>query len=312
MTPICSSFPFRGSALAVALLLAAVPSRGVAQVAALNGFYGGDRVLYVNAATVTLTSGSGVVDGNVFQNGPGNLQLVPPLAGHPSANFYCYVQNTLVVGFNPNFNPPNFTFLCVNGVSPLPDGHPPVAITAGGYGANASALFVGSFVTSAAVTVVPFYRNGEQVIWTPQNIDAPGAIDSGLLSAAGAFVPGAAWAWQAFALNGAPFPSSASAAIIELFASSSDTHLHNLCFLDPNQRPAVGNPVKTCQGQLMVDAISGAGHPAEAGYRIEANVNNAGNVWLGTDTSLLTPGINLNYQLVLRGYVEPVNHLLPR
>ncbi len=49
-----------------------------------------------------------------------------------------------------------------------------------------------------------------------------------------------------------------------------------------------------------------------ANYRIAANRDANGKVWFGADGALQAFGTLLYFVVVYRGYVEPVNHLLPR
>jgi hypothetical protein len=159
--------------------------------------------------------------------------------------------------------------------------------------------------------VVPFYRNGEQVILVPLNTELPGVIDTGVDSLTSQI----SWStWNEVSFAPTPLPQTASSAILDIFQYTYEATAHAFCVLDPNQVPAAGMPITTCQGQQMVNgsAVPGpGGHYAYANYRVEANLDGARNVWFGADGALQAFGTNFYFMAVYRGYIEPVNHLVP-
>jgi hypothetical protein len=285
----------------VACALSAEEALGAGPPPPTHGAISGAHVLWDTAGLVRLTSGCGVVDGKPFSTIGGAY------AGPRGMNIpvYCYVVND-AANNDPNFTPTTFTVGC-HFVPPMPDGH--------ATGGLSNALFVGSVMLGPSGSMVPFYRNGDQVILTPDSAYSSdfGGITEGLEIPAN--FP------QKISKNDVQpelwgiglLPLSASEAIVDAVGVNIDSVDRYLCFLDPNN-DAITNGNRDCQAEFAMDRTVPGLPNSLATSRVEVNVGpGAGtNLAYGVDTSILGGVNSLKVYLAWQGYIEPISHLQPR
>jgi hypothetical protein len=271
-----------------------------------HGALSGAHITYNNNNNINLTPGSGWVDGNAFSTRGGNYPIV---AGVGTVQ-YCYIFNA--VGNNDGtFAPVTFSLQCfqVAAHAPLPDGHD----KSGGH-----TLFVGSFVTDDVNgNVVPFYRNGEQVILTPtflnNNSGYAGTFDYGqgvpknpLPQTISKNDP------EPDAWTVGQLPLSASQVILDATTGTLDTADRYFCFLDPHNHAIAANGSRDCQAELALDRGTFNNAPSLSNLRVEINASPTSTVYYGADTAILQGNNSIYVYLAYRGYVEPLSRLVPR
>jgi hypothetical protein len=296
---------------------------GRATAAIPHGVYSGDQPLWVAGLNLRVTAGSGVVDNLKYTNVTNVYALPAPGSGLVFVNEYCYVVNTLANGHDTHFSPSQFTFVCEQRVPPLPDGHPSAPVTDGTFPASASAAFVGSIINND-YGVVPFFRNGEQVILTPESSYAS-SFDTWFQygqTTPVALPPQMISKNQVMPLKWtiSLFPASASQAILDNMSGTIDQvgikDDRYMCFLDPNNHAIGAGGNRTCQAELAIDRVPNVVvvdyvH-SYSNDRLELNADSGGAIYYGADTTLLLGNNSLYVYLALRGYVEPISHLQAR
>jgi hypothetical protein len=176
------------------------------------------------------------------------------------------------------------------------------------------------------ISVVPFYRNGQQVLLNePQptfqfatpGFVAPDPIDpgAGTLGAVLNFGPPPVVYPNSQSYLATPLPLvSLSAVLFDFQIVNTDINPHNVCILDPNNNvPSCMPPncTKACEGEATIDGVQSPGHAADATYRAAVNVDSSGHVYVEMD---VPPAAGSAVQVlpVVRGYLEPIKHLSSR
>jgi hypothetical protein len=289
---------------------------------------------------------------------------------------YCYVvdvngSNSMGSTWFQSAPPHYFDFVCeandgVHSYQPTPDGHPtsPLAYPMNQAGFTTShAIFVGSVVVTNVLgsacgsntgsgygtSVIPFYRNGSQVIYdTATTCAITYAQDAGENPDAGCGGEGSMQTtWDlgipsggirsTFIANPVPqefgidftrdglndvFPLSASKVILDTQAHSDNGEISTtLCYLDPNNHAVDDGGLRSCQSELMLDSPSIS--PEDVffmpyyPFRTSLNLglgsgSQYGEFWVaGLAIPSATSGGQTYFDLSYRGYVEPERQLVP-
>jgi len=242
-----------------------------------------------------------------------------------------------------------------------PDGHPTNGLSyppgVPGF-TTTHAIFVGSvdvtnIPTSSCggnggggygTSVIPFYRNGSQVIYDTNttcmytySLDAgPGpsgtcgneqaawdlGIPSGPIRGEKEIAPDPGVFGFDFTADGLSnvFPLSASKVILDVEGHSDSGGISTtLCFLDPSNPTISAAMRRTCQSELMMDAVTNGGNnfvpyfPFRTSLNLGLGSSGYGEFWVGGATWVMsTMGSQTYFDLSYRGYVEPERQLVPQ
>jgi len=181
-------------------------------------------------------------------------------------------------------------------------------------------------ITDSTPAVVPFYRNGQQVLlnyknnpftFTTTGFTAPDPIDPGAGTAGAVLDFTSALGYpDTLSYTASPLPLLSLSAVLYDFqvVNTDDNAPHNVSFLDPHNSTIIcagGSCTKACEGETKVEKATSGGTASVATYRASINVDSTGAVYVGMD-SAPAAGTSVQVFPVLRGYVEPIKHLFGR
>jgi hypothetical protein len=329
----------RAAALATLILLSSAPAWAQTQqgvLAGLNLLWA--KPIGTNTEALQLTIGNAWIDNVVVQHTANELftangapvdldSVLPATTWAASKTYYCYVTSTSIANFDANFSANTYGLIC-SFTQPNCDGTPSAGIKTGAMtGATTAAAFVGTFITDSSTNIIPFYRNGEEVVFAEPVSVTQGAPDTGIYSytkfmnAGSTYVP-----MNASTTTLSPFCPmyTASSCIVDVeYGNSGSVSPSTTYILDPAlvvTQVITSLPDGGMSGGQLIPTFQLApqaqvwvsDNSTSDTIRLRINTDNqfsTGNneIYFGED-DVMHPTITF----VLRGYVEPIDGLCSR